>query len=454
MAHIASGQPVFEQRLIYQRPPTAEAEPTRLVADLLGRLSDASAAKRQAAARALLRLGPAVEPQLQWARQQGENGGLPLSWPPYSVPVLNQLRADPRHLLPWHLQNELDVLLSHLGEQRRSAPSVITLHHTDAPLADVLRDLGRQADADVAVGAFYFGLDWISTNRVTVHVDRADFWAALRAIRQSTGLAPLHLNGQNRLVLGRGYSDAFSDVAGSVVSGPLLIRPLRGAGGRPLADNRGQVTAGGLALQAFAEPKFSGTGPRALVRLEKCVDDRGQSLLAGSRRTFAADAGDIAWAWVVPLPLARLEPGRRIRKLKGQFSVGVGLSDRYLTITNLMHAQGKSREFDGLKLTVRQVTLADSQYRIGVELSAPRESPFTFSFSASSELAVWVWDGVQATILSRKVFNGVRHEAGQTVGSWTLITPANGSAPATLGWHTPTETRWHTVPFELHDLDL
>jgi hypothetical protein len=60
-------------------------------------------------------------------------------------------------------------------------------------------------------------------------------------------------------------------------------------------------------------------------------------------------------------------------------------------------------------------------------------------------LAVWVWDGVQATILFWKVFNGVRHEAGRAVESWTtLITPANSPAPATLVWH--------TVPFELHDL--
>ena len=449
----AMGQPVFQQRMVYQRPPPAETEPTRRVAELIGRLSDESSVKRRAAARALLKMGPAVEPQLQWARQHGELGGQILSWPPHHAPEVNQWRADSRHLLPWHEQNELDVLISHLDEQHRSQASLITLHHQDALLTDVLCDLGRQADADVAVGNFYFSLDWITTNRVTVNVDRVNFWEALRAIQQVTGLAPFHGNGQNRLVLTKGYSNDYSGVASSVVSGPLLIVPLPAERERSIADNQGRGTAGvRLTLQAFAEPKLSETGPHALVRLDQCVDDRGQSLMVGGWRTFAAGEGDNTWAWAVPLHLAKVEPGRRIKTLKGQFSAGVGLSDRYLTITNLLHAQGQSREFDGLAVTVKQVTAIGSQHRIQVELSAPKDSPYPRSFSASAEVSLWVWDNVQATIVSQKVFNGVRHETAQDVGSWSLITPEHGPPPATLGWMTPTETRWHTVPFELHDI--
>lgn len=449
----AMGQPVFQQRMVYQRPPPAGTEPTRRVAELIGRLSDESSVKRQTAARALLKMGPAVEPQLQWARQHGELGGQSLSWPPYHVPAANQWRADPRHLLPWHEQNELDVLISHLDEQRRSKISIITLHHQAALLTNVLCDLGRQADADVAVGNFYASLDWIDTNRVTVNVDRVNFWEAMRAIQQSTGLAPLHGNGQNRLVLTKGYSNVYSGVAGSVVSGPLLIVPLPAERAPSMADNQRRDTAGvKLTLQAFAEPKLSEIGPHALVRLDKCVDDRGRSLMLDGQRIFASSEGYNTWAWTVPLHLAKLEPGRRIKTLKGQFSVGLGLSDRYMTITNLIHAQGMSRELDGLAVLVKQVTAIDSQYRIDVELSAPKDSPYTRSFSASSEAYLWVWDNAQGTIVSQKVFHGLRRETEQDVGSWSLITPENGPPPATLGWMTPTETRWHTVPFELHDI--
>ena len=74
------------------------------------------------------------------------------------------------------------------------------------------------------------------------------------------------------------------------------------------------------------------------------------------------------------------------------------------------------------------------------------------SFSPSFEAALWVWDEVQGTIVSQKVFNGLRHETEKDVGTWTLITPGNAPPPATLGWMTPIETRWHAVPFELHDI--
>ena len=181
----AMGQPVFLQRMVYQRPQPAETEPARRVAELIGRLSDESSVKRQAAARALLRMGPAVEPQLQWARQHGELGGQRLSWPPYHVPEVNQWRADSRHLLPWHAQNELDVLISHLDEQRRSKTSLITLHHKDALLTNVLCDLGRQADADVAVGKcpqeFFKGLTMLfaqTPNKLAnqAHIPRCRRW--------------------------------------------------------------------------------------------------------------------------------------------------------------------------------------------------------------------------------------------------------------------------------------
>ena len=76
---------------------------------------------------------------------------------------------------------------------------------------------------------------------------------------------------------------------------------------------------------------------------------------------------------------------------------------------NLMQAQGKSREFDGLKAMVKQVSMTGSQYQVDVEMSAPQDSPFTKTFSASSGLEVWLWQE-------------------------------------------STETRWHTVSFEMRDL--
>ena len=58
------------------------------------------------------------------------------------------------------------------------------------------------------------------------------------------------------------------------------------------------------------------------------------------------------WCWSVPVELGAPGPGRRIKTLKGRFKVALTMDQRYLSITDLMHAQDQSREFDGLRVGV------------------------------------------------------------------------------------------------------
>jgi hypothetical protein len=442
MISAAMGQPIFVERIVYQRPAPAVMEPTGRVAELIGRLADASAETRRMAASELLKMGTAVEPQVRWARQQGESGGKALSWNMLHVREGNKWVQDPRHLRPWHAENELDVLISHLEEDRSSQTSMITLRYKDAPLTNVLCDFGMQAEADVTIGGWYW-LPEIDTARTTINLDGKNFWGALEAIRKSTGLVTTHGNAQNRLVLSKGFSSRPTNVIGAVVSGVIQIVPI---------SAERESSGVGLTLAAFAEPRFSQTGPHAMVRINECVDDRGESLIANGKQNFASVESYNTWTWTIPIELTRLADNRRIKVIRGNFSVGIGPMQRDMTITNVMRAQDQSREFDGVKVTVTRVTVSDSQHGIDVELSAPAESPYTRTFSASSELEVWVWDESRKTIVSEKVFNGVRREAGRDIASWRLIAPPNGPAPVTLVWRTPAETRWHTAPFELSNI--
>ncbi len=50
-------------------------------------------------------------------------------------------------------------------------------------------------------------------------------------------------------------------------------------------------------------------------------------------------------------------------------------------------------------------------------------------------------------------FREVRHEAGRDKICWGVYF-SKRITPETLVWLTPPETRWLTVPFELHDLRL
>src|SRR5215204_2147971 len=81
MSCATMAQPIFLENKIYERSPPEMNEPAGHVAELIGKLSNESTEKRRGAGDALLKMGAAVEPQLRWAREHGENGGRPLSWP-------------------------------------------------------------------------------------------------------------------------------------------------------------------------------------------------------------------------------------------------------------------------------------------------------------------------------------------------------------------------------------
>jgi hypothetical protein len=442
----AMAQPGPQQRIVYERPKPATVQPTARVAELVAELSDDSREKREAAARALLEMGPPIQPQLQSAleREQAAVPAEELRVGP--VPGSNRMQMGRGYVLPRYAYHELRVLIDHMDERRHTAGSVITLHYKDAPLTDALRDLGKQADTDVGVESFAT-LDWVASTRATVDVEGVNFWQALRAIQQNTGAGPVYYAGGNWLRLDMRNSSVPLGAAGAVASGPVLIVPISAQ----------HTQSGGvrLTLQAFVEPKVSNSGVHAMVQLDECVDEQGRSLLPPGPRTFASSRNQNHWTWKVPIDLAAVGPGRRIKTIKGRFGIGVGPADQIMTLANLAQAQGKSIRLDGVEVMVRRFTATGSQHRVDLEASAPAGSPYTLIFS--TEPGAYLWDDSRQTVLAHRTFGGVRREADREVASWSLVTGENAAAPATLVWKppaSPAETRWFTVPFELHGLAI
>lgn len=196
--------------------------------ELIGRLASTSPEERRAAERALVAMGPAVEPQVRWAWQHEEPA---LIFPFLNVAAnSNRFILDPRLLRPHDALYGMEVVLSHLEEQRQLQSSFITLHYRDALMTNGLADLGRQAGAEISAGSMYWGpLDWLKTNRITINVNRVTYWQALERIEQTAGLAET-LNNLNRLLLVQ--REPFTlppgrrGTEGSVVSGPLKITPV------------------------------------------------------------------------------------------------------------------------------------------------------------------------------------------------------------------------------------
>lgn len=157
--------PSYPGIVVYERPKLEVAQPAGRVAELIAALGSQSAEQRQEAARALLAMGTGIRPQLAWALER-EEAAVPASDLRQPIPL------GPGYVLPRYAHHELTVLISHVDEQLASAASVITLRYKDAPLTDVLRDLGRQANTQVHVPASYQPLDWVGAARVTVDVER------------------------------------------------------------------------------------------------------------------------------------------------------------------------------------------------------------------------------------------------------------------------------------------
>jgi len=391
-------------------PQLASVEPTGQVATLIAQLSEESPDRRHVAAQALLEMGPAVEPQVRWAWQHAtpaptSSSPAPPAGPPRPAPL------------------ELEVLLSRLAEQRHMQPSLITLHYRDAPLTNILGDLGRQTECAVRVGTFFGPADSVSAARLNVNLDHATFWDTMRTLGQSTDLLPLEPPGDGGTLFFMHYSTPTLPAGARTTNastrlGPSAIRAARPAVAGPIQITpsslelthttdyaSGQKTAHfTLILRAEAEPKLSDAGTHARVRLDECVDDHGQSLLLADQRTFHStdeasswhwtvgvlyNPDPTLWHWTVPVQLAAPGRGHRIRRLKGQFQVSLCLPQRYLGFPDVLHAQGQSREFADLEVAIREVkTQFGGGAWIAVEESAPAESPLAFSFTHPRKFAI------------------------------------------------------------------
>jgi hypothetical protein len=338
-AAIAQPGPIIKKIPVYERPKAATSQPTGYVAALIPALSDPSPATRKAAQQSLLKMGPEIEPQLQWALAE-EEAAAALS--DAQNPAIEKrfvrgvglTRNQPEHVLPRYAWHELSVLIDHFNEQRRASPPLITLHYTDAPLTNVLRDFGHQIDTDVSMGmqSGYMDpqaklQDWVATARETINVDRVNYWEALQTVVQGLPLATGDMDRFLQVGFDRVYLGLFPhrpkiawNQPGSVVSGPMLIAA-------SVADSGTTLT-----LRANAEPGLTGLDSKAMVRIEAVSDDLGHSLLPNDKRIFAPVSDDNREyvpsdgyrAWRVDIPLLPLGSGRRIATVRGQFGIGTG----------------------------------------------------------------------------------------------------------------------------------
>ena len=135
-----------------------------------------------------------------------------------------------------------------------------------------------------------------------------------------------------------------------------------------------------------------------------------------------------------------------------------------------------------MRVSVSEVGEKEHYNEVHIEVSAPAGSPAARTFGDSPDWNISLFDEsreemrvaymkgawMEAGVMmcdafgegkpvtppeAGRQFREVRHEAGRDVMCWNLYF-SKRLKPATLLWLTPPETRWLTVPFELHDLAM
>jgi hypothetical protein len=471
---VASAQPGPNVVEVYKAPPLPVVEPSGRVAELIALLANDSWESRATASEALLAMGPAIEAQVRWAfeREAPAARAAETDFAP-KVSSPEPVQYSVAHVAPRYAYYELASLISRLHERSVATTSTVTLRATDAPVTDILRDLGVQSAADLSVQAYASGpLDWVRTARATLEV-HGTYWDALNAIQRTLGLrrydfgrwsghlTPSVLSLTRKTMLPDQARPIF-DVPGATVSGPLLIAPTDVELRRSVDVASGIETRRVvLTIQAVAEPKFGGVGRHALVTIDQCVDDQGQSLLRRDRSTFPstirAGTASSPWFWHVPIDLEAPPLGRRIRTVRGTFSIGTGPGSGDLIAGDLDKPGVHALHFEGVVVTIRTTGPMSGRIDVNLEISMPAGSPMSRPGDRASDdnapqgyfslldqnrrpmgVSSWFWDA--------------ERQGDRDIIRARLTTTNPAQQPTTLRWLPPAETRWFTVPFELRDI--
>ncbi len=417
-------QPTTQPTTQASAEPTTK--PTPEIIALVDKLSDESYPVREAAMKELAAMGEDAEPSLKILAQTD---------------------------LPSEAKARVAAALVKIDENRQTGPSVITMHCTEAPLGDVLNEFARQARADLGVHRPQI-VQFAKDKTISVDLNHANFWDALRAITTKTGLSLQPYGNDQRMTLQLTGGGGL-DISGAqcTVAGPFLLIPQNstltstvnyaknpGAGARNL----------NLLVSVMAEPKIHVIGGINSDWISQAVDEKGHSLLSGGRQPYYFNNNGRQWWWQLQTTLKiPAEIGEKIARLKGELKV-------------VMQTKSKSIEFDdlskgnvtktvaGLTVTFKQMTTPQPNLaQIVLSVVAPP--------SGSGQALQDFINGVDVRDKNDQMVQ--RGGMGQSAspGHMELTLSyyfAGDQRPAKLSWEIPTETRQVTVPFEVDDLLL
>jgi len=364
--------------------------------------------------------------------------------------VVPQLQQMLQGTLPDEARARIRAAIHNIEERQRFGPSSITIHCKDAPLQGVLEDFVHQAgDLDMGVDRPEIR-QYLQTHKITLNLDHANFWSALMAIQDASGL---HARPDNNggLIFDNmmGFSfEQLGDFSKAKEAGPCVVMPQQ-TGWVLTYRAGGNVNSLNLQLMAMVEPKLFIVGGYQSNWVREVTDDKGHSLLVPSANSQSFFAGPRQLWMYLPVNL-HVVPGmgNKISRLKGELSFTIRVKHETIEIDNILSAKNVTRSAGGSTITIRDLTNANGQYQLHLLASgAPGTPPWAIFQNAGSSL----------TIVDDKDRAFQQISMSQNNNEYTLAYIANApdmGPPKKLRWDVTTETRQMTVPFELDDIEL
>jgi hypothetical protein len=402
--------------------------PSDRIALLIAQLDDPNFSVREQAEKKLTDMGPSIEPELRDA-QRGN--------------LSDEARA------------RIEVLLARFQDAMALHASV-TMHYTDAPLMKALDDFARQAGGNLGIDDPSV-VKFAAGRVATINLDNADFWQAMRAVKDASGLSPWI--GQSGLTLappeGRGIMPVDFSNKHARSSGGLFIVPKRGMEQQNIDYDTDQTSGGMvLLLNVIPEPKLHVIGAINFDWLKDCVDDKGHSLMPPepNRRFFNPGymmrGGTRQPLWSLQTNLHEVPGmGSKIARLHGELNLLVQTRSQAVEIDDITHARNGAAQDGPASFTVTGCSKTNMNFQLTLMIRGVTMNDAQFQdFAGSAELV----DDKGQVVLRQ---NYIPRQSPEGVMVVLAFQPTQNT-PAKLRWERTLEQKKFSIPFELDDLPL
>jgi hypothetical protein len=317
-------------------------QPAPSISALIADLSSPDFSVREEAERKLSDLGPSVEPAL---------------------------RAALRGIVSDEARARLGHVLDHF-DQCSLLHASITMHYINAPLAKILKDFAGQAGADLGTGDPALA-PYLSGHTATLDLDNADFWTAMKALNEATGLEPCVGPGGLKLSP-PGVSLPFPIPTAHVFAG-VLVTPFPLVETQARAGNENQPAGESMisvSVNVIPEPKLHVVGVVREDWVQECIDDTGQSLtISGIPRIPTVIERGRQWSWTQTLVLAEgNSAATKMSRLKGKLDFFVQTRGEVLEIPSILRARNVTKSDADISLTVLSCSKIGRRYTLSIRV--------------------------------------------------------------------------------------